>query len=118
MTKWVWDIESDGFLQNVTQVWCHVFRHIVTGEKVRLRPGDLRWRELMSEATLIVGHNILGYDFTVLEKLYGFRRRRDLVVHDTFIMSLVLDYNKFPGGQHSLENWGKSLGYHKIEFNG
>ena len=117
MTRWVWDIESDGFLQNVTQVWCHVFRNISTGEKVRLRPGDMRWRELMKEATLIVGHNILGYDFTVLEKLYGFRRRRDLVVHDTFIMSLVLDYNKFPGGQHSLENWGKSLGYHKIEFN-
>jgi DNA polymerase-1 len=116
MTRWIWDIEADNLLRDVKQIWCHVFLNINTGEKVKLRPGDTRWRELMEESTLIVGHNILGYDFTVLEKLYGFRRRRDLVVHDTFIMSLVLDYNRFPGGQHSLENWGKALGYEKIHF--
>ena len=117
MSRYVWDIEADNLLRNVTKVWCHVFKNIDTGEFIRLYPGDMRWKEILDNAKLIAGHNIISYDFCVLEKLYGYKRRKDLIVHDTLIMSLVLDYNKFPGGRHSLDNWGKSLGYKKIEFN-
>ena len=117
MSRYVWDIEADNLLKNVTKVWCHVFKDIDSKEVIKLRPGEKQWIEILSDAKLIVGHNILSYDFSVLEKLYGFKRRRDLVVHDTLIMSLVLNYNRFPGGRHSLENWGKLLGYPKIEFN-
>lgn len=117
MSRYVWDIEADNLLKNVTKVWCHVFKDIDSKEVIKLRPGENRWIEILSNAKLIVGHNILSYDFSVLEKLYGFKRKSDLVVHDTLIMSLVLNYNRFPGGRHSLENWGKLLGYPKIEFN-
>lgn len=116
MSRYIWDIEADNLLRKVRWVWCHVFKNIDTGEVIALRPGDEHWREIMESAKLIVGHNIVSYDFNVLEKLYNFKRRKDLVVHDTFIMSLVLNYNLFPGGRHSLENWGALLGYPKIEF--
>lgn len=116
MSRYIWDIEGDNLLKNVTVVWCHVFKNIDTGEIIKLRPGDMRWKEIINTAKLIAGHNIISYDFKVLEKLYNYKRPKNLVVHDTLIMSLVLDYNKFPGGRHSLENWGLSLGYPKIEF--
>jgi hypothetical protein len=30
--KYIWDIEADNLLDEVTQVWCHVFRDVDTDE--------------------------------------------------------------------------------------
>ena len=117
MSRYVWDIEGDNLLKDVTQVWCHVFEDIDTGEVLEFRPGDFGWRKVLDNAKLIVGHNIVSYDLPVLLKLYNYKLPKTVKVHDTFLMSLILNYDRFPHGKHSLKNWGILLGEHKGEFN-
>jgi len=97
-------------------MWISAFKNMDTGEKVYFLEGDEGWRELMDNATLIVGHNICSYDLPILKKLFNYTLPKHVKVQDTMIMSLVLNYNRFPFGQHSLENWGKFLGVHKGDF--
>lgn len=117
MTRLVLDLECDNLLQHVTKT------HIVgwvdkdTREWKHYLEGDLRWIEELDKATVIIGHNISGYDLPVLKKLFGWKPKPNVKIQDTMLMSLVLDYNKFPRGQHSLSNWGAYLGYPKLEFN-
>lgn len=114
MSRYVFDTETNGFLDVVTNCWIVRVINIDTGEKIRWLEGDFGWKKVFDEATLLVGHNIIGYDLPVLEKLFDYKPKKHTVLHDTMIMSLVLDYNR--DGGHSLDAWGQKLGYHKIHF--
>jgi DNA polymerase I-like protein with 3'-5' exonuclease and polymerase domains len=116
MARYIFDTEGNGLLQSITKLWIVALKDMDTGKKQWWLNGDLGWMDVLSNATLIVGHNVKGYDLPVLEKLYGFKLPRKVIVHDTMIMSLVTNYNRFPRGRHSLENWGIYLGNRKGEF--
>lgn len=116
MKRLVFDIETNGFLQDVSRLWIVAFRDLDTGEEAHFLEGDFGWMKLLSEAELIVGHNILGYDFLVLEKLFNFKRPKKAEILDTLILSMVLDYKRFSSNSHSLDSWGQALGYPKIQF--
>jgi len=60
-----------------------------------------------------IGHNIIGFDWAVLDRLAGVSIPRDKVM-DTLVISRLLNAG-VPGG-HSLEAIGERLGYHKISF--
>lgn len=60
-----------------------------------------------------IGHNIIGFDWAVLNRLAGVLIPRDKVM-DTLVISRLLNAG-VPGG-HSLEAIGERLGYHKISF--
>jgi len=60
-----------------------------------------------------IGHNIIGFDWAVLDRLAGMSIPRDKVM-DTLVISRLLNAG-VPGG-HSLEAIGERLGYHKISF--
>lgn len=60
-----------------------------------------------------IGHNIIGFDWDVLDRLAGVAIPRDKVM-DTLVISRLLNAG-VPGG-HSLEAIGERLGYHKISF--
>jgi DNA polymerase-1 len=110
------DIEANGFLLDVTEVWIIVLRELKTNEVVRVYypyRGDRPWEELNS-CRMLVGHNILGYDLPVLKKLFGFICTTHVV--DTMLMSQVLDYKRFGFQGHSMEIWGKYFGFLKGEF--
>ena len=117
MSRYVFDIETDGYLHECKRLWCVVAHNIDTDELLKFGPGDLGWQEVFREAKLLVGHNVLGYDLPALEKLTGFKLPKTCNVHDTLTLSQVLDYRRFGYDGHSLERWGEHLGYHKIHFN-
>lgn len=116
MSRYVFDIESDGLLRTVSRMWILVAKDLDTGQRHVFLEGDLGWQKLLSDATLVVGHNILSYDLAVLKKLFGFKLPKSVRVNDTLILSQVLDYRRFGADGHSLGRWGEHLKYPKGEF--
>jgi DNA polymerase-1 len=110
------DIETDGLLKDVTRAWLIGYQDLDTGDVRYWLDGDEGWKVVFDSCTMIIGHNIASFDLMVLEKLFGYKLPKHVKVVDTMIWSLILNYNRFPMGRHSLANWGESLGSNKIEF--
>ena len=68
---------------------------------------------LLSNADLLVGHNIIGFDNRVVDDLHG-TSLNEKRCHDTFVMSQVLRYKR--SHRHGLAGWGEHLGNSKWEF--
>jgi DNA polymerase I-like protein with 3'-5' exonuclease and polymerase domains len=108
----VFDIESDGLKEDVTQVWCIGIINIDTGEEVLIEPDRIEFGlSVLAKATCLIAHNGINYDLPVLEKLYGFTP--DCPVYDTIIMSKM--WNADLAGGHSLESWGERFKFPKGE---
>jgi DNA polymerase I len=58
----------------------------------------------------VVGHNLIGYDMPVLERLWGITVAPERVL-DTLVLSRLYEPSK--SGGHSLRNWGECLGFPK-----
>lgn len=112
----VLDIEADELLVKVNKAWIIGWLNRQTGKKHRWRDGDLGWMTELDKATLVIGHNVTGYDLPLLFKLFGYILPAHVKVRDTQIMSLTLMYNKFPSGIHKLAEWGEYLGFPKGDF--
>lgn len=89
-----------------------VTKDIDTGE-VRLWKAAKPFQDFIKGATLIVAHNGIGFDFPVLNRLWNTKIRLSQVF-DTLIVSRLLDPSREQG--HSLDAWGKTLGFHKIDY--
>jgi hypothetical protein len=72
---------------------------------------EAAWRYLRS-ADVLIGHNLLGYDLPVLQRLLDVNLY-DKTIVDTLVLSRLFDPTR--GGGHSLEAWGRTLGYPKVE---
>jgi DNA polymerase-1 len=114
--NYVFDIESDGLLKDVTRMWIMVVKDLKTGKRTRFLEGDLGWQELFNNANQVVGHNIINYDLPVLEKLFGYKLPTYVKAVDTLILSQILDYKRFGDKGHSLKVWGEYLNAPKQEF--
>jgi hypothetical protein len=68
---------------------------------------------LLQNAELLVGHNIIGFDNMVMDKICG-TTLNEKRVHDTWVMSQVLRYKR--NHRHGLAGWGESLGNSKITY--
>jgi len=131
MSTWVFDLEGDSLLDNVTTVHCGVFRDEETGELKKFYPVPFEggapyylhhMLEFMDGCHTLVGHNVLGYDFPVLEKLYGYTYKGNKI--DTLVWSRMLKpkrpvpYNcPVKNRPHSVETWGYRLGRGKPDHN-
>jgi DNA polymerase I-like protein with 3'-5' exonuclease and polymerase domains len=129
--EYIWDIEADNLLDEVTQVWCHAFRDINTNEVHTFDPTQTQEAiDFMDKSKKLIGHNIFDYDLRVIEKLHGYTYKGEVV--DTLVYSRTIwpdvkeiDFklNKrgnFPQkliGSHSLKAWGYRLGELKGDFN-
>ena len=113
----LFDIESDGLLDVVSRVWILIAKDLDTGERFCFYEGDEGWRDLLDSCSLVIGHNIIGYDLVVLEKLFGYKLPKSVRIHDTMLMSQILDYRRFGMAGHSLEVWGEYFGFPKLAFN-
>jgi DNA polymerase I-like protein with 3'-5' exonuclease and polymerase domains len=89
-----------------------VTKDIDTGEVITWRsPTGLN--DYLSKATQLIAHNGIGFDFRVLNSCW--KTRIGLKnVFDTLIVSRLLDPSREAG--HSLEAWGQTLGFHKIDY--
>lgn len=69
------------------------------------------FREFSQGCTLVIGHNICGYDLPILSDLLGVRFDIQQTL-DTLIISKMADY---PRKGHSVEDYGLEFGYEKIK---
>jgi len=117
MTRWVYDVETDDLLVGCTRMWILCAYNLDTEKLHYWLEGDLSWQEEFSKATLVAGFNSLKFDNLVLEKLFNFKFPETCQMRDLQIISLVLDFNRFGKDvPHSLKNWGKHLGFDKLDF--
>ena len=108
----IFDIETDGFLEDMTK--CHVLvcQDAVT-KKVYTFTDIKVGLNLMARADVLIGHNIIGFDLMALEKLYDWKPSPNTILIDTWVMSQTLNFNR--PHKHGLAGWGKHLGYAKID---
>ena len=124
MSSFIFDIETNGFLNVCDKVHCIVLKNIDTGEI--LTPSNEDAIKLLEDAELIIGHNIIKFDIPVLEKLYSatFRGKIfDTLVGTRLVYSDIKDNDfsrkDFPKdciGKHSLKAWGNRIGEYKEQI--
>ena len=93
-------------------IWVAVTRNIDTGEVRTWKAAENLWGYI-ADATLIIGHNIIGFDSVILNKYWGTKITLRQM-KDTLILSRLLDPSK--DGGHSLEAWGQRLGKPKFSY--
>lgn len=71
----VFDLETNGLLDAVTRVHCAVAIDVETEEVLDFKPNEIgKFLELYTTPGITwVGHNIIGYDYQVIEKIYGIK---------------------------------------------
>jgi|LakMenEpi12Oct12_1017442.scaffolds.fasta_scaffold00008_15 DNA polymerase I-like protein with 3'-5' exonuclease and polymerase domains len=129
----LFDTETDHLLEKATKVHCLVTYNVETGEISRFNSvfkNIEQGLKLLESATQIVGHNSLGFDVPVLQKLYpSFQPKRvlDTLVFTRYIWADLKDRDfqrlskdaEFPRkliGSHSLKAWGYRLKVFKGDF--
>ena len=110
MKNLIFDIEADGLTPS--KVWCIVAKDIEQQKVYQFGPDKLAAGiKLLEEADVLIGHNILGYDMPVLEKLHGATFTSEVI--DTLVMSRL--YQPVRENGHSLKTWGYRVNFHKQE---
>ena len=112
-SKITFDIECNGL--DPDTIWCivikeykgetHIFRH----DEDNIQDGV----DLLMQSKTLIGHNIIGFDIPVLNKLYDVDLFKDKEIIDTLIMSRL--FNPIRDGGHGLESWGYRLKLYKAD---
>ena len=134
MENIILDIETDGLLDSVTKVHCIVMKvetklYDTHAYYVQVATTESEKKEAIEKLRVnhIIGHNVLGFDLEVLNRLYGLEVPVDQVT-DTLILSRLIypDIRQEDAvikrleprlwGSHSLKAWGYRLEHFKGEF--
>lgn len=126
--KLIFDIETNGL--NPSLVHCICVYNVDTEEATSFRPHEIEEGiKMLSQATELIGHNIMAYDLPVLKKLHNFEPTCS--IYDTLVVARLIypdikerDFNRWRAGKfdpkligsHSLKAWGYRLGEHKADF--
>lgn len=119
------DIEGNGLLDTITQMWCSVAYDIDTAQWYIFDfiQGNTyeEFCNFLAGVDTFIGHNILGYDIDAIEKLTGYRYNGNIV--DTLVYSRTLNPDrKIPEGcpTHIPDQDGKKklVGAHSLEAYG
>ncbi len=118
MTRVVFDIETDSL--KPSRIWCLVAKNIDSGQLYTFGPDQIEdGCDLLERSNYLVGHNILGYDIPVLERLTGRKVvSEDTKVVDTLILSRLFNPTRSGPNAHALATWGapSRLNFPKIVF--
>lgn len=127
----VFDIETTGLLEDILdyskfplrpkegeKIHCLVAKDIDTGKEYKFYGETLKQvPDFFKNVSEVIGHNILSYDLLVLEVFYGMKYEPDSImgkpvkITDTLVWSRLLNPDRLGG--HSLDAWGKKLGFYK-----
>ena len=134
----IFDIETDGLYQEATKLHCISIKGldeetaVYTSQPLKGSSGTLEeGLDLLSKATLLVGHNIINFDIPTIKKLYPTWDYKECL--DTLIMSRLAFPDRLGTdlkskaknivgmptklkGSHSLKAWGYRLGILKGDF--
>lgn len=113
----VFDIEANGLFDIPVEerlIWC-IGLYDLDSEEYRVFRGDdlMEAVTLLHNARLIVAHNGVGYDIPWIKSMYGIDVSENGKVWDTFIVSSLIKGDMFG---HSLGDWGKRLGFPKMNY--
>jgi DNA polymerase-1 len=138
--KLIFDIEANGFYENVTKIWCvtafdldesqwHIFIKDEELDQItdKVREEIYKWCKssqikiyplkslpnVFDKAKRLIAHNGVKYDVPVLNKILGTDYKWSKCI-DTFIMSSIFNPDRMGG--HSLRAWGERLGNFKMDF--
>lgn len=136
----VFDIETNGLLDETNTVHSLCIKNVDTGEKWSCADHDgyvpvEQGLRLLMNADLIIGHNIIKFDLPAIQKVYPWFTYDRAKVFDTITISRLIwpkddlkerDFRlqkegKLPGkliGRYSLEAWGFRFGNYKGDFKG
>jgi len=103
------DLEANGL--DPDTIWCVVTRE--NGVSTVHTTRDTLCKALEGSVS-VCGHNLIGYDLPVLERLWGLSVASERVV-DTLVLSRLFDPSRLGG--HSLRAWGETLGFPKGDHN-
>ena len=131
MTTLLFDLESTGLLRQGSQLHCIVARDVNNDDTLvwdRVKDNlDIGVQQL-SEADVLIGHNIASYDIPLIKELYDFEPQAQII--DTLVLSRLFyphiadrDFGRRPigmpqrlYGRHSLEAWGHRLKCFKGDY--
>jgi len=106
-SKIIFDIEADGL--DPTVIHCIVAKElggaVHTFDNMQIEEGI----KFLENAEVLIGHNIIGYDIPVIQKLQGAKVTHKL--EDTLVMSRL--FNPVRENGHSLKTWGWRVGMAK-----
>jgi hypothetical protein len=130
----IFDIETNGFLRDVSTIHCLAIHDLVTKETISYNDTGneepvVRGIQRLADADTIIGHNIIGYDLPVIRKIYSWFKSPTCVI-DTLLLSRLYhpdmlkvdkkhNWKHMPlklYGRHSLESYGYRLGEFKGSF--
>ena len=123
----IFDVETDGLLKEVTKIHCMVAKDTDTLQVFKAVGHDevTKLFKEISKKTL-AGHNIMGYDLPVVEKVLGLTHEGE--VFDTLVATRTIwpnlrdiDQRKKTvrpqfTGSHSLDAWGQRLKFFKGDY--
>ncbi len=130
MSRYIFDIETNGFLDELNVCHCLVMKDLDTGERFSYGPNTvIEGVRKLAEADFIAGHNIIRFDIPALKKLFPWFAVTGQIF-DTFTAASLIwpvdmmrvkdaalaQRKKIPGnmvGRHSLEAWGHRLSEYK-----
>ena len=133
MAVLLFDIETDGFVKQMTTIHALVCEDFNTGEVHSFHGADVFLGiEMLRTADKIIGHNIINFDIKGIKKLYPNWTPQGEVV-DTLVLSRLYfadikdkDFTNarqqgcvLPSrliGSHSLEAWGYRVGVYKGDY--
>jgi len=135
MARYIFDLESDGLLDELTTIHCLVLKDVDTGEVISTSSQTLDVKDTIAErlmkADMIIGHNIINFDIPAIQKLYPWFTIDRSKAFDTLVMSRLIWTDLFGDdeglwragtlkgnlrGRHSLKAWGVRLGLLKGDF--
>ena len=123
--RYIFDIETDGFLDVCTKIHCLVLKDVDTNKFLSLSVDEALYK--LSTAKEIIGHNIIKFDLPVIKKLYP-TFKTEAKIFDTLVATRLLfpdvkekdfqrkDFPKDCIGRHSLKAWGNRIGNYKAQF--
>lgn len=128
----IFDIETNGLLDQLDTVHCLAIRDTETGMTESYAPHQIEdgLRSLLSK-DLIVGHNVIAFDIPAIQKCFPWFNPEPSKVRDTLTLSRLIwsdiadtDWAKTVGlpnrlkGSHALAAWGMRLGCPKDDYQG
>jgi DNA polymerase I-like protein with 3'-5' exonuclease and polymerase domains len=129
---YVFDLETNGLYDDVNEIFCIVLYDVARKQTLTFGPDSIDSAlQLIANADVLIGHNIIFYDIPVIRKLYPDLLNKQQHVIDTLICTRLiwpkeklfdLDFNHYhavpPGlrGSAGLKAWGYRLSDNKIDF--
>ena len=129
----IFDIETNGFLEELTKIHCIMIHNTETHKLERYDPAFSPVKDAVKrieKADTIIGHNIIGFDVPAIKKIFpDFEFKGEII--DTYVWAACVwpniadgDYKRFREGRlpasligkHSLEAYGYRLGVYKGAF--